>query len=57
MWISVKKNIIKRVPYSIYKIMLNLFDKYKLYDDPTSRILAIHCERLLLHILTKKYYN
>ena len=57
MWISVKKDIIKRVPYTVYKNMLNLFDKYKLYDDPTCRILAIHCERLVLHILTKNYSN
>jgi len=57
-WISVKKNIIKRVPYSIYQKMLNLFDKYKKYDpDPTSRILVCNCERLLLHILTKNYSN
>ena len=55
MWISVKKNKIKNVPYNIYQNMLNLFDKYKLYDDPTCRMLAIHCERLVLHILTKKY--
>ena len=45
MWISAKKNRIKRVPYNIYQYVLNLFDKYKLYDDPTCRILAIHCER------------
>ena len=32
-------------------------EKYKLYDDYTCRILAIHCERLLLHILTKNYSN
>lgn len=57
MWISVKKDIIKRVPYTVYKNMLNLFDKYKLYNDPTCRILAIHCERLVLHILTKNYSN
>lgn len=57
MWISVKKNIIKNIPYNIYQKMLNLFDKYKLYDDPTCRLLAIHCERLVLHILTKKYNN
>jgi|TARA_B110000858_G_scaffold113012_1_gene129227 hypothetical protein len=57
MWISVEKNIIKKVPYNIYQNMLNLFNIYKLYDDPTCRTLAIHCERLLLHILTKKYFN
>ena len=57
MWISVKKDIIKRVPYNIYQNVLNLFDKYKQYDDSTCRILAIHCERLLLHILTKNYSN
>ena len=57
MWISVKKNKIKNVPYNIYQNMLNLFDKYKLYDDPTCRLLALHCERLVLHILTKKYNN
>lgn len=54
-WISVKKDIIKNVPYSIYQKMLNLFDKYKIKNDPTSRILVCNCERLVLHILTKKY--
>ena len=53
MWISVKKEIIKKVTYSIYQKMLYLFDKYKSHDDANSRILAIHCERLVLHFNKK----
>ena len=35
----------------------SLEDKYKIKNDPTSRILVCNCERLILHILTKKYNN
>mgnify|MGYP001360339776 CR=1 FL=1 len=37
--------------------MLNLFDKYKIKNDRTSRILVCNCERLVLHILTRNYFN
>jgi hypothetical protein len=55
MWISVNKKIIKNVPLEIYTNMLNLFEKYYLNNDPTCRILACHCERLILHVF--ELYN
>jgi hypothetical protein len=52
MWISVTKEVIKKVPLDIYKRILNLFDKYVCENDPTARVLACHCERFLLHVFT-----
>lgn len=53
MWISVSRDIIKRVPLNIYKKMLSLFTKYKSYDSKVACLI----ERLLLHTFTKEYHH
>lgn len=53
MWISVSRDIIKRVPLNIYKKMLSLFTKYKSYDGQVACLI----ERLLLHTFTKEYHR
>ena len=50
-WISVKRDIIKKVPIQTYQRALALFQTYRQFHN----VIFCHVERLFLHMLTKTY--